>query len=549
LIDFYRAKTTARRSLARSLQCRWREERRKRPMANKSVFAATIGKLLPRPDATNHEQAPAYRLTPRQALAQLAATGTFNATFYAEAQEQLAEVLALAWKVEPEFLAKVAVHAAEAGYMKDMPAFLLAVLSMQPGDGFERAFPRIVRNGKMLRNFVQVMRSGTTGRKSLGSRPKRYVQNWLETASDLEIMRAAVGNDPSLADVIKMVHPRPASAARRALYAYLIGKPYDVAALPGLVAAFEAFKRDPSLPVPAVPFQMLTALELTPAHWVEIAEHAGWQMLRQNLNTFARHGVFEVPGFAEKLARRLADPAEVRRAKVFPYQLMVSFAAAEAKVPETVRNALQDAMEIALENVPKVEGRVVVCPDVSGSMASPATGHRKGATTAARCIDVAALVAAAFLRRNPETRVLPFEQTLVDIRLNARDSVMTNAAKLAAIGGGGTNCSAPLLRLIEERAKVDLVVFISDNQSWVDAGPAYGPGTLMMIDWERLRRWNPQAKLVCIDIQPYTTTQVAGREDILNVGGFSDRVFELIGRFVTQKGSDHWVETIEAIEL
>lgn len=177
-------------------------------MANKSVFAATKGKLLPRPDATNHAGAPAYRLTPRQALAQLAATGTFNATFYAEAEEQLAAVLDLAFQVEPEFLAKVAVHAAEAGYMKDMPALLLAVLSMLPGDAFNRAFPRIVKNGKLLRNFVQVMRSGVTGRKSLGSRPKRYVQEWLETASDVEIMRAAVGNAPSLADVIRMVHPK-----------------------------------------------------------------------------------------------------------------------------------------------------------------------------------------------------------------------------------------------------------------------------------------------------------------------------------------------------
>lgn len=518
-------------------------------MANKSVFAATKGELLPRPDATNHAGAPAYRLTPRQALAQLAATGTFNATFYAEAEEQLAEVLDLAFQVEPEFLAKVAVHAAEAGYMKDMPAFLLAVLSMLPGDAFNRAFPRIVKNGKLLRNFVQMMRSGVTGRKSLGSRPKRYVEEWLETASDVEIMRAAVGNAPSLADVIRMVHPKPASAARRALYGYLIGKPHDVLALPELVVAFEAFKRDPSRPVPAVPFQMLTALELTAAHWVEIADQAGWQMLRQNLNTFARHGVFEVEGFTEKLARRLADPSAVRRAKVFPYQLMVSFAAAEARVPELVRNALQDAMEIALENVPEVAGRVVVCPDVSGSMASPVTGYRPGATSAVRCIDVAALVAAAFLRRNPATRVLPFEQRVVDIRLNARDSVMTNATKLAAIGGGGTNCSAPLRQLIDEKAKVDLVVFISDNESWVDAGPAQRRGTSMLIDWERLKSWNPDAKLVCIDIQPNTTSQVVGRDDILNVGGFSDRVFELIGSFVKAGGKDHWVELIEATEV
>ena len=50
-----------------------------------------------------------------------------------------------------------------------------------------------------------------------------------------------------------------------------------------------------------------------------------------------------------------------------------------------------------------------MCPDVSGSMHSPVTGFRKGATTAVRCIDVAALVAAAVLRKNPDAEVIPFE--------------------------------------------------------------------------------------------------------------------------------------------
>lgn len=519
-------------------------------MANKSVFAAIKGKLLPRTDAVNHEGAPAYQLTPHQALAQLAATGTFNATYYADAREQLNEVLKLAWQVEPDFLARTAVHAFEQGYMKDMPVLLLAALSQMQGDQFERAFKRIVKNGKMLRNFVQVMRSGAAGRKSLGTRPKRLVLEWLENASDKDIMRAAVGNDPSLADVVKMVHPKPASVSREALYGYLIGKPYDVKALPDAVTAFEAFKRDRSLAVPDVPFQMLTSLPLTKEHWVEIAETAGWQMLRQNLNTFARHGVFEVEGFAEKLAKRLADEGEVKRSRVFPYQLMVAYANADAAVPQVVRDALQDAMEIAIANVPQFAGNVVVCPDVSGSMGSPATGYRKGSTSAVRCIDVAALVAASVLRRNPSARVLPFENKVVGINLNPRDTVMTNAAKLAAIGGGGTNCSAPLAKLVTEKAKVDLVVFVSDNESWVDAATHQGRGTATMTEWRKLKAMNPQAKLVCIDIQPYGTTQAKGETDILNVGGFSDRVFDVVASFVSTGGDpDHWVRQIDAADL
>jgi 60 kDa SS-A/Ro ribonucleoprotein len=125
-----------------------------------------------------------------------------------------------------------------------------------------------------------------------------------------------------------------------------------------------------------------------------------------------------------------------------------------------VRNALQDAMELAVVNVMSIAGEVVVCPDVSGSMKSPVTGYRSGSTTSVRCIDVAALVAASVLRKNRGATVLPFEQSVVPVDLNSRDSVMTNAGILASVGGGGTNCSAPVRLLNERKAKADLVIFV-----------------------------------------------------------------------------------------
>ena len=81
---------------------------------------------------------------------------------------------------------------------------------------------------------------------------------------------------------------------------------------------------------------------------------------------------------------------------------MVALGSAGEGVPLTVQAALETALELRSRNVPEVPGRVVVCPDVSGSMSSPVTGYRKGASSKVRCIDVAALVAAAVLRRNPE---------------------------------------------------------------------------------------------------------------------------------------------------
>ena len=145
--------------------------------------------------------------------------------------------------------------------------------------------------------------------------------------------------------------------------------------------------------------------------------------------------------------------------------------------------------------------------------------------------------------------MLPFDFDVRNVRLNPRDSILTNAERLADLAGGGTHCAAPLKWLNDRGRKPDLVVFVSDNESWVDAGRG-GQATAMMQEWEALKRRNPRARLVCIDIAPYGTTQAQPRRDVLNVGGFSDAVFDQIASFASgSNGPDHWIEEIGKIEI
>ncbi len=541
-------------------------------MAHKSLFrSASISA-----SATTFNEAGgrAYAFSPEHALAQYTATGTMNHTFYATALDQLQTVLALSEKVSPLFLAKTAVFAREKGFMKDMPALLTALLSRKDTRLFAQVFPRTIDNGKMLRNFVQIVRSGATGRKSLGTAPKRAARAWFDTRSPQAIFRQSLGSEPSMKDVIKLVRPSPkkadgqTDAMRQALYGYLIDKEHVATDLPDIVQVFEAYKSDQRTAggtlqhgLPDVPFEMLTALPLTAAEWTEIAKRMSFTQLRMNLNTLLRHGVFADAEMVEHVARQLRDPELVRRSRTMPYQLMNAWKAQNADMPKQIGLALQAAMEIATENVPTFEGRIYICPDVSGSMHSSVTGYRKGATSAVRCLDVAALVSAAFIRRNPTAEVIPFSDDVVKLphALNPLDSIATNAQLLASLPSGGTACSAPLRALNQSHARGDLVIYVSDNMSWADfarspsAGHGVGAGTrptVMAEEWDLFSRRNPGAKLVLIDLQPYASTQVQDRADVLNVGGFSDSVFDVVSLFA--KGNldaAHWVGAIEAVSL
>lgn len=518
---------------------------------NKNVFSTKSPAVaVPPADLINEAGGKAYALSDAAALAQLAMTGTFSDVFYATAEDQTAKVLELAKKVEPEFLAKLAIYSRKQGFMKDMPAVLMAVL-LSRGENvlFKKAFKLAIDDFKMLKNFVQAVRSGTTGRKSLGSTARNAVREFLDSKSDSELFAGSIGNDPSLADVIKMVHPKPTSTKRANMYAYLIGKPFEAKLLPEEVRAFEAFKANPTGTPPDVNFQFLSSIKMDSKQWSALAESMSWHTLRMNLNTLERNGALADNDTVIAVANKLADAKTVKKLKVFPYQIMSAFLNATT-TNARIKNALQDAMEAATENVPEF-GETAVCVDVSGSMSSPVTGSRPGATSTVRCVDVAGLVASAVLRKNPNSIVIPFDYSTYAADLNPRDSVMTNAVKLAQYGGGGTNCAAALQRLNQLKAKLDLVFYVSDNMSWVDFGrtSSYG-GTAMASEWAAFKKRNPKAKLVLLDIQPYTNTQVKTDKDVLNIGGFSDKVFDVVAQFVKgETTGDHWVNVINEVSL
>jgi hypothetical protein len=73
-------------------------------------------------------------------------------------------------------------------------------------------------------------------------------------------------------------------------------------------------------------------------------------------------------------------------------------------------------------------------------------------------------------------------------------------------------------------------MLVSDNESWVSRSPGVSvwPGR--------------------IDHQPYGSTQAPERDDILNIGGFSDAVFNVVTSYLSDD-ANRFVAEVESIEL
>jgi 60 kDa SS-A/Ro ribonucleoprotein len=522
-------------------------------MANKNVFKSNPGSVK-QADTLNECSDLAYALNPKEALAQICLTGTFNNNFYTNAGDQVEKVLELCANCTTEYIGKLAIYARREGKMKDAPALLAAYLASKDVNVLKSVFPQVINDPKMLRNFMQIVRSGVVGRKSFGTAVKRLINNYLSFLTDEQLFKANIGNSPSLNDIIRMTHPRAATPARNALYAYIIGKEYNAEHLLPLAAQFEAFKKDNTLEMPNVPFQMLTALDLTEEQWKKIAVRSTWNQLRMNLNNFSRHNVFSDKEVEKVLVNILQDPDAIRHSKTFPYQLFGTYSNLAENVPQSIKIALQKAAEIATENVPSIRGEIEICIDVSGSMSDPITGTRtnpisgkvESFTTKTKCIDVASLFAACFLRKNNLARITAFDTAVKKVELNPLDTIFTNSEKLSKSGrNGGTDCGCALASLNEQGSRAKCVVFVSDNQSNTQSNQTYSGETSMAREWQKYNKRVPGSKLIAIDIAPYNNVQITPSANILHIGGFSDQIFDIVANFISGKGS--LIEEIENI--
>jgi 60 kDa SS-A/Ro ribonucleoprotein len=406
----------------------------------------------------------------------------------------------------------------------------------------------------------------------------------LNEASVGKLLSASIGGRPSLRDVLRMARPTPKDNARRALFGWLTDKetakwaPATETDLPAMVQALIAYRNADTVEAQtliagdfsmSIRWDLLADAAKGPLVWKAIARQMSPQALRMNLNTRLHHKVFTVAPTLrggdvghgvtdlqtiDYVADRLTSVDELRRSRQFPYQFLAAYLNASDEVPQKIKTALHQAAEIACGNVAVLPGPVVIGLDSSGSMSIAVTGSRgRGATSKMRCIDVAALFAAAILNRNPDSVVVPFDTRAYGVRIDPSDSILSLSERLAKYGGGGTNCSLPLQEANTKFSKRKFAgcVLVSDNESWVGSG-RYG-STGVMTEWQKFatnqkRLGVASPKLICIDIQPYGSTQAPERDDLLNIGGFSDAVFSVVSSYLSNDAG-RFVAEVESVQL
>ena len=492
-------------------------------------------------DATlkNYEGFPAFETSMEDRVLQTLMTGNFQDTFYVGRKKLAKEAIDLfvqMSKQDPVLFGKMIVYARNQGYIRAAPITALAILSRESTEA-SNIFGYVIRTPNDLKDFIELCRGPI---RKIGRQIKSLTDNYLNNLSEYHAIKygARGSGSFSLGDVLRLARPIPLNERQSNLFKYLIyGTDSEKeVSLEGLnqIQAFENLKKATTLSEKMewiekgrLPHEVTTVFvgehkELWPA----ILRQMPYFALLRHLNTLHRADVLE--GNQKYVSEKLKNRGAILNAKVFPYQLQLANVFLEQGAPRSVRDALAEAVEISFDNIPFMNQKICIAPDVSGSMYRAVSDRSK-----TQYIDIATLFAAALWKRSQDSFVWPVDTHLHNPGPMPSGTPLTNFAHMMSrFGGGGTEFSLPLQKLLKDKTKIDVFVTITDGEEW------YGRGFLEVVR-EYRKEINPNLQSFLVRIDPYSRYDNVPQDEpgCHRIMGWSDVVLTYISRILTGTGN------------
>jgi len=299
--------------------------------------------------------------------------------------------------------------------------------------------------------------------------------------------------------VIQIVHPKPTDEERAALYKRV---------LEGALKTPETWETKLSA----------TKGESKQKAWDDIAEKMGLMALVRNLRNFEQQKAEKA---IEIAIDKLHNGEIVRKSRMLPFRFLEAINHVSSMVLE---DALRDAVDLAVVNMPKWPGKTAVFVDLSGSMEYHTSKHSN--MTFKR---IASLMGALALHMSDDAYVGGFACSYKQIKLSKRDSILSNAEKIEHTAVGcSTNAYLAMEDVLVKSLEFDRIVVFSDMQTYDSTG--YGRGVAAA--WKQYKRKFPKTVLFNVNLAGYGTAHIPENEpSVVHMTGWSEGVIDFISKF------------------
>lgn len=473
-----------------------------------SKFNQTVRITPERPLTINHEGAVAYKLQAQELLVTEVLNSFFEseAGFYKKSSNDIVKTIREVLATDPLFVAKLAVYARKEFHLRSISHVLVSELAHAvKGETYvKNAIVKVCERPDDMKEILAYSLSNFG--KPIPNSLKKGLARAITGFDKYQLAKYNQSGQVSLKDILKLTHPTAASSEQSEVFNKILSDTLETAQTWQNTVNQGGNNADT---------------------WENILDGGkiGYMALMRNLRNILKANLSDE--YINRVCEQLTNEQAVMKSKQLPFRFYTAYRelSKENFVNKKVLRALELAMTQATKNIDKMSGRTLVAIDTSSSM----TSNQISDKSTVRCSEIAAVLGAMADSIFDEAMVVSFDTRLKELKFNPTGTVLANAASVP-MTGGGTDISLPIRYLLENRIKVDRIVYFSDNETQYWAGGRYyvcsKPTTQAVLD-EYRRTVNPNVWVHAVDMAGYGTTQVSDRKVNL-LAGWSEKIFDVL---------------------
>ena len=475
----------------------------------------------------NYEGENAYKMTPEMELYTAVVTCAMSDKFYESTDKRIERIADLIRKVDPVFVAKLAVYTRTQMNLRSIPMLLIVELAkIHNGDSLvKRTIEQCVLRADEITELLMCYQLRNHDGKSIKKLGKlsHQIQEGLKSAfnrfDEYQFAKYDRSNlKVKLKDALFLVHPKASSPEQQAIFDKIVSgelqTPYTwETQLSELGQKHFDTKEEKA--------------EALKALWEELIDSGrlGYMALLRNLRNILQANVS--PAHIEKVTSHICDPAKVANSKQLPFRFLAAYKElmdVTSVHTDSVLSALEKAVR---ESVNNLEGfgadtSVLVAADVSGSMfttispKSSVMNYDIGILLSMLLKSKCSSVISGMFGDSWKVLNLPQENILANtIEMKRREGEV----------GYSTNGYKVIDYLVDNNIKMDKVMMFTDMQMW---DSTYREKHIQK-SWAKYRQMYPEAKLYLFDLQGYgqAPVRLVG-DDVTLIAGWSDKVFDVL---------------------
>jgi len=535
-----------------------------------------VCRLARRPDVTlNHEGGLAFVHDAKHTLASTAACCLVNErAFYEDSTSKIDELVRVVGTQDPEWLIKLAIYTRNELHLRSMPTRIAAIAATMPEcrKYLARGASRILTRPDDLLEFAAMLKDNRYGlSERLPSVAKKIIAERLNELDEIRAIKYRRGTSFGIKHLIKMCHPVPFDRRQSLLFSYLIDPSAwkklseDERRLLPKISAYETLKRLQKnhyqrarhiVREHNLPWELVVPLLGSDREtWKTIAPVMPIMALVRNLRNLVKSGALRSAAVRSAVIEKLSNPDAIRNSKMLPFRWLSARNTLkelmkepdywpDARTAIKLDEALNRAIEVSADLLPRWPGRTAIACDLSGSMTEQPISRYSSIYP----IDIACILGAVAHRLCEDSVVYAFGSEIARVSLDPGHGILANAERIKKTEVGELTYGYKVIAdMVKRREVVNRIVFLTDMELYSESP--------VPEDSQDIRAWlvryrreiNPNVELYFVNLAAYGHFVTPQREPkVTYISGWSEGTLKYVA--VTSGGFD-LVDEIGAIEL